>query len=659
MNLTIWDWAVVAVPLLLVAGIAIWTQRYARSVADFMSASRCAGRYLICNARGEAGYGAITAVAMFEMIFVAGFVMAWWQNLQAPVGLFIALSGYVIYRYRETRAMTLAQFFEIRYSRGFRIFAGVMAFVAGVVNYGIFPAVSSRFFVYFCGFPQTVHLGGVQVQTYVLLMALFLSLALALSLGGGQLTILVTDCVAGLVSGVFYLIVAFALLAIFKWNQIAEAMTQLPSGFSRMNPFDAASVRDFNLWYVLIGMVGAIYGCMSWQGGHAFNASAANPHEAKMGVILGHWRGFTLTVMITLLGVCAYTYMTHPDFAQGAGEVNALVAQIDSPQIQKQMKVPLALAHLLPVGVKGVLCAIMMFAMLAVDGSYLHSWGSIFIQDVVLPFRKKPFTPRQHLILLRLAIIWVAIYGFMFSWLFKQTDYILMFFALTGAIFSGAGAAIVGGLYWKKGTTAAAWTALCLGSGTAVTGIVIRQFIPDFFINGQWFYLIAMVAAVVAYVTVSLLTCKEDFNMDRMLHRGAYAPASGDGSRLEPTQAAAHQRFSWGKLLGFDKEFTRGDKFISGGLFCWSMTWFLVFLIGTLWNLLRPWPVAWWTSYWRIQGVLLPLCIGVLTTAWFTWGGLRDMRRMFRALKTVRRDDRDDGTVVAHHNLDETPRSGE
>ena len=191
--------------------------------------------------------------------------------------------------------------------------------------------------------------------------------------------------------------------------------------------------------------------------------------------------------MITLLGVCAYTYMTHPDFAQGAGEVNALVAQIDSPQIQKQMKVPLALAHLLPVGVKGVLCAIMMFAMLAVDGSYLHSWGSIFIQDVVLPFRKKPFTPRLHLILLRLAIVFVAIFGFCFSWLFPQNDYILMFFALTGAIFSGAGAAIVGGLYWKKGTTAAAWTALCLGSGTAVTGIVIRQFIPDFFINGQWF----------------------------------------------------------------------------------------------------------------------------------------------------------------------------
>ena len=36
-----------------------------------------------------------------------------------------------------------------------------------------------------------------------------------------------------------------------------------------------------------------------------------------------------------------------------------------------------------------------------------------------------------------------------------------MFLALTGAIFvGGAGSAIIGGLYWKRGTTAAAWTAM-------------------------------------------------------------------------------------------------------------------------------------------------------------------------------------------------------
>ena len=36
----------------------------------------------------------------------------------------------------ETRALTLAQFFEIRYSKSFRVFAGMMGFGAGLVNFG-------------------------------------------------------------------------------------------------------------------------------------------------------------------------------------------------------------------------------------------------------------------------------------------------------------------------------------------------------------------------------------------------------------------------------------------------------------------------------------------------------------------------------------------
>ena len=107
----------------------------------------------------------------------------------------------------------------------------------------------------------------------------------------------------------------------------------------------------------------------------------------------------------------------------------------------------------------GLFAAVIFGCAISCDDTYVHAWGSIFIQDVVLPIRKRPFkTPGNHLLALRLSIVGVALFGFIFSILFPMKGYIFMFFALTGAIYlGGAGAVIIGGLYWKRGTTAAAW----------------------------------------------------------------------------------------------------------------------------------------------------------------------------------------------------------
>ena len=59
----------------------------------------------------------------------------------------------------------------------------------------------------------------------------------------------------------------------------------------------------------------------------------------------------------------------------------------------------------------------------------------------------------------------MAAFAFFFSLLFPQTQYIALWWALTGGVFTGgAGAAIIGGLYWQKGTTAAAWAGAITGS---------------------------------------------------------------------------------------------------------------------------------------------------------------------------------------------------
>jgi SSS family solute:Na+ symporter len=650
--MSVFDWAIVIVPWFVILAIGHYTQRYVKDIADFLSAGRSAGRYLVCMAEGMAGIGLITVVGAWELVYNAGFTLNWWGNLALPVTLIMTLTGFVIYRYRETRAMTMAQFFEIRYSRRFRVFMGMMAWISGILNYGIFPAVSARFFVYYCGMPETLHWGGVAIPTFGVLMAIFLALALYFVLLGGQLQVMVTDCVQGIICGVLFLVVIIAVLRLFTFDQIYDGLASGKTGESLLNPFDTSRMKDFNIWYVLIGVFGSVYNFMSWQGSQGFNSSALNPHEAKMGKILAGWRAFAQTLAITLLAVAAITYLRHPAFAEGAARVTTNLGKISNPQLREQMTVSVALADFLPVGIKGVLAAIMMFLMVTTDTSYLHSWGSIFVQDVILPLRRKPLSTAQHLRYLRWSIAGVAVFAFFFSLLFRQTEYVFMFFAITGALYlGGSGACIIGGLYWKKGTTTAAWLSMLAGSGLAIFGIVIKQVNPAWPINGQIMWFFAMVLALLSYVLVSLLTCRHDFDMDKLLHRGRHTVA--DDKMREVTEERKLR--NWKKLfLGFDEHFTRGDRAISTALFGWSMFWFGVFVVVTLSNILgMPWTNRSWWRYNLIQGILLPLIIGPLTTIWFTFGGLRDLTRLFRRLAIMKRDESDDGTVT--HDQPDTP----
>jgi SSS family solute:Na+ symporter len=642
------EWGFVAFALALEVGIAILASQYMKSVADFMACGRSAGRYLLCVARSEMGAGAAAVVATFEMVANSGFVMTWWGWLTIPVGLVVAISGFVIYRFRETRALTLAQFFEIRYSKGFRVFCGVLGFLAGVLNFGIIPAIGARFFVYFMGLPSTLPFFSATIPTYVPVMGVAIGVTAFVILAGGHVAAVLSDCVEGMLSQVFYLVVIFVLLHMFKWNQISEVLLARPAGESLMNPFDSMQLKDFNLWYVLMSASLWVYGTMAWQNASAYNAAASSAHESRMANILGRWRDIARATMITLLAICAVTFLHHADFASQAASVQGVLDQIPEAQIQTQMTVPVALSLCLPDWVKGVLCCIVLMGMISGDGNHLHSWGSMFVQDILVPLRREPFTPEQHIRALRVGVAGVALFAFLFGALFRQIEYIVMWFQVTTAIFvGGAGAAIIGGLYWRKGTVAGAWAAMLTGAALSTSGILVKQFVEGFPFNGLQISFASTLVAVAAYVVVSLKTCKRDFELNRMLHRDVGSPVASD------VEMKPRVRLSLASLVGIDSDFTRGDKWIAGSVFFWSALWFAVFVVGTVWNLIRPWSASVWSVFWHIVAIVLPVFIGVVTTVWFTWGALRDVKKFFRSLRSAHRDTHDDGTVVDHHNLDE------
>jgi len=642
------DWLMVALSVLLVLSFGAYARRLMKSVADFVAGGRLAGPYLLAVARGEMQAGAVVFVAAFEVVTKSGFTLQWWGAISTPFVIVVAISGFVVYRFRETRALTLAQFFEMRYSHRFRLFAGGLAFFAGLLNFGIIPAVGARCMVFIFGLPQTFQWLGVTWQTSVVLMAVLLTVTVFITLGG-MTTLMITDCIEGMITQVFYLIIIAALLFMFDWGQIIETLSGNLPGQSKLNPFDSAANEDFNIYFVLMGILLGVYGTMAWQNSSGFNAAARTPHTAVMGGLLGRWRDLGKGAVIALLAVCALTFLQHPDFAAASAGAHATIDSIADSQTQSQMRVPVALNHLLPVGVLGVFASVLLLGIFGGDSTHLHSWSGIFVQDLIVPLRKRPLTPKGHIRVLRLAIIGVALFAFCFGALFQQTEYIFMWWAVTQAIFvGGAGAAIIGGLYWKKGTAPAAYAAMIAGVVLSLGGIVMRQIYPEFPLNGVEIAFYGMFAAVAIYVVVSLLTCKEDHDMDRLLHRGSYAIKTD----LPETESEPRPPLII-RIIGIGKEFTKWDKVIAVGLFAWTMIWVVVLIIGSAWNAFSPLSNEFWASYWHVVGIGIPVFLCLVTAIWFTYGGVRDIRQLFTGLRREQVDALDDGTVVNHRNLNE------
>jgi len=638
MNLSLIDWLIAFLSILVLFFGVRLSKKFVKSVVDFLSAGRSAGRYMITVSQGMAAIGAITIVGQWEMNYVAGFALRWWEFTMAVVLLIITVSGWVIYRFRQTRALTIAQFLEIRYSRNFRIFAGILAFISGLLNFGIFPAVSARFLIYFCGLPLSFSFAGLELSTFPLVMAAFLLISVYFVFSGGQIAVIITEFIQGVFSNFTFLIIIIFCLFFVNWDQIFQAVTTVPKDASLINPYKTSEVPDFNFWYFLINVIGVIYVKLSWQGTQGFNSSAKSAHEAKMGEVLGNLRDIPRWLFLVFIPIIAYTILHNADFSAIADGVNKTLSGVGNSAIQNQLRIPLVLSKILPVGVMGAFLAVMLMATIGTHNSYMHSWGSIFIQDIIMPFRKKTFEPKQHLRVLRLAILGVCIFIFLFSLFFPMTDYIFLYFAITAAIFvGGSGAVIIGGLYWKRGTTSAAWSALIVGSIISVVGIILQQIYPGFPINGQYFWGIAMGISSLIYILVSLLGKKTDFDMDKMLHRGKY-------EIKEETVVVNKVPLKGLKILGMGKEFTKGDKIIYLSAYGWTFIWVVVFIIGTIFNLSGDVPDSSWMSFWKTF-VIINLSVSFFIITWFTIGGIKDFKEMLNRLKTTVRDHNDDGTV--------------
>ena len=786
----IWyDWLILILPVCFVMYMGFYTRRYVRGVSDFLSAGRLCGRYVISMGDVANSLSIIGLVGYIEMRYKTGFSVGFWSSVLAPLWIVLGLTGYIAYRFRETRAMSLGQFLEMRYSRRFRIVAAGLRSLAEMLANMIMPAIAARFFIQMLDLPQTYHVLGLELSTYVSLMILFLTLAISLICFGGTLALVITDTIQGMI--LYPALACFVVFLFWKFSvggEIMPVMADRVAGESFINPYDIGNLRDFNLFTVVIVAVdGTVMNRANWIGA-GYSSAAKSPQEQKMAGLLGNWRNAIINVFYVLIAAALIAFLNHRDFASEANDVRkdlavrvadavfkntsddpsnadphlrevvkAAVADVpaqvheigvDPPLSQDrnldtafldvihgalkddardrktaeldaagvvgearekalidaegkandafqrcrtlyyQQNLSVTMRALLPPGLFGLFALLLFLAMLSTDDTRIYSAALTLAQDVVLPLKKKPFTPRGHLWMIRIVSICIGVFFLAGSYWMKQMDYYNMFVVLVCAMWEGgAGAIMTFGLYTRVGTTAGAWTALVTSVSLSVSYVFVQlkwaetvypaiakaglvesfdralrwlssPFEPYIHwqmdavkcpVNAIEFNFYLSVLCVVLYLGVSRLTCRKPFNLDRMLHRGKYGLGEKRAIKQKWTL-----RTVFSNLIGITPEYTRGDKAIAWGVFLYSFVYgFVLAFVGVVvWNVIHPWPVKWWCWYFVIQFFVIPCILACFTTVWFGVGGFFGLRQLFRDL-AARKDtnDLDDGRVEGNMSL--------
>ncbi len=781
----IWyDWLILILPVCFVMYMGLYSRKYIRSVSDFLSAGRICGRYVICVGDLANALSIIGLVTYIESHYKTGFSVSFWSSILAPLSIVLSLTGFCVYRFRETKAMSLGQFLEMRYSRKFRIFAAGLRSLSEMLANMIMPAIAARFFIRMLDLPDSFKFLGITFSTYVVLMILFLTLAITLICCGGTLALIVTDSIQGMI--LYPILLCFVIFIFYKFSfskEIMPVMMDRVPGESFLNPYDIKKLRDFNFFsMVIVAAYSTVMNRANWIGA-GYSTAAKTPQEQKMAGLLGGWRGSLVTVFYILISCALITFLNHKDFATEANEVRKDLAVratadvfksdehtrellkeaidkippqvheigVDKPLSQNenldtafldiihttlkddartlklqefekpenaeltqeikekalidaegiandkfqqcrtlynQLNLSVTMRKLLPHGLFGLFALLLFLAMLSTDDTRIYSAALTIAQDVVLPLRKKPFTPEQHVWMIRIVAISIGVFFLAGSYFMQQLDYIHMFVSLVTSMFtSGAGAVMVFGLYSRFGTTAGAWTSLITSSIMSTSYILIQRNWANIVypviakagmvetcdkilrtlsapfgdwitwsmnevkcpVNSVEFAFFLSLLTVILYVIVSKCTCKEPFNLERMLHRGKY----GLNEQRNLTRKWT-PRHIFKNIIGITPEYSRGDRFIAYGIFCHSFVYgFCLNFIGTvIWNTFSRWPIQWWSTYFIVIHFVVPGFIALVSTFWFGIGGFFGLKQLFRDLAERKETNiLDDGRVEGNMSL--------
>jgi SSS family solute:Na+ symporter len=389
--------------------------------------------------------------------------------------------------YFRTRIATLPEFLELRYSAASRSCLAFMAIVAALfIHIGISlyagAAVFERFF-------------GINVVTSIVIISFVVGIYTVL---GGLRAVVITETVntAILILGAV-LILAFSLAALpaHGIHSIAQFRAAAkPGQLSMLHTHDSAGLS----WYaVLLGypVLGIWYWCTDQTIVQRVLGSSSS-QDAQLGPLFAGFLKILPTFLLVLPGVIAYVIF-HDIIGSASNQT-----------------LPVLIEQLIPTGLRGVITAAVLAALMSAVAAALNSTGTVVAVDIVARLRPGTSDRAQvtigrvsSVVVMLLAMAWSTQAG-RYSSIFEAIN------AIAADLAPSITVVFLWGVLWRRGTKEASLCTLLSGFALGVIAFILdlpvfgaekiithRWGIP-FMMQAWWLFCICSII----YVVVSLLT---------------------------------------------------------------------------------------------------------------------------------------------------------
>jgi SSS family solute:Na+ symporter len=293
---------------------------------------------------------------------------------------------------------------------------------------------------------------GIDVRYLEIMMTALLVGVAVYTILGGMLSVLVTDFLQFVVMSAGLILVTILILMNVGWDKLVTAV-DTNYGAGGFNPF----VNPTMGWqYVLFNLMLNTAAVLTWQTIIARVLAAKDTSTGR--------KVYTRT---SFFFVCRF-------LIPGVWGIAALATL--GPVANTLEAMPRYLSTAVPPGLMGILIAAMLAADMSTDSSYMLTWCSVIYNDIMAPFRKRPWSEKRGLFWNRTIIALIGIFLLLYGLWYPLKGDLWTYLGVTGTIYlASISVLLIACCYWPRANSWGAAASIFVSAVIPVSYLVMEQ----------------------------------------------------------------------------------------------------------------------------------------------------------------------------------------